>query len=381
MGPIGSFEYTGADGKPVKVNGLQIADVIAQVASLPEKTTELEILIGTPGGLIPVGEAIYNYLLSLRSKYKMTMMQVDDIASIGTVIWFAAENRLAALGINPRTGKDYALQPHNPWRPHTQGDASVHEAEAVKLRAQENRMANFYQEQTGLPLDAIMPIMKADYPFGADKAVALKFATATYEPLKQAAFQLNQPMKPEEKTSMLKGLLSLLAMDDAPGAATPPPAPGAELMNKPVLIDGKAPLDGVYTVKGGVVTAVTAIPAAAPPAGQAPAPAAQAAAATVSFEQLLKDNQKFADALATTVDTALEKQKKDFDAQLVALKKQMKTSHVPAGPEGYNPSTKSEDVKEFNDLHKSGALLALKKSDPDKYQRLHFSRYGVMPNM
>lgn len=374
MGPIGSFEYIGSDGKPVKVNGIQIADVVAQVAALPEGTTELEVLMGTPGGLIPTGEAIYAYLLSIKPKYKITMMQVDDIASIGTVIWFAGQERLAALGLNPRTGKPYAFQPHNPWKPNAQGDASALEAQAASLRVQETKMAAFYGEQTGLSQDAILPIMKADHPFDAEKAVALKFATGTYEPLKHAAFQLPTPMKPEEKSSLLKSFLGLLGMD-APGA----PAPGTELISKPVLIDGKPAPDGVYTVAGGVITAVTPVAPAAPEAGKAPAPAP--AAAPVSFEQFMEKNkEKFSEAVVATVQKALDEQKKAHDAEIVALKKSIKTTHVPAGPEGYNPSTKDEDAKEFDRLHKSNQLLALKKEDPAKYERLHFSRYGKMPN-
>jgi ATP-dependent protease ClpP protease subunit len=373
LGPIGSFEYLGTDGKPVKVNGIQIADVVAQVAALPEQTTQIEVLMGTPGGLIPVGEAIYAYLKGLESKYKISMLQVDDIASIGTEIWFAGSERLAAEGINPRTGREYAFQPHNPWKPNTQGDAAAHEAEAAKLRESENKMAAFYQEHTGLDLNAILPIMKADQPFNAQKAVAMKFATGTYEPLKHAAFQINQPMNLEKKNSIVREFLALLGMDDAPGAPAPAPAPaGGDLMNKPVVIDGKPAPDGVYTIKGGVVTLVAALPAEAPAAGQAPAPAPAAAAF---------DKDKFSEALAVTVEKALAEQKKTFDAEIVALKKQFKTSHVPAGPEGYNPSTKDEDVKEFDKLHKSNGLMALKKSDPEKYQRLHFSRYGVMPNL
>lgn len=375
MGPIGSFEYLGPDGTPVKVNGIQIADVVAQVAALPDKTTEIEVLMGTPGGLIPIGEAIYAYLKSLESRYKITMLQVDDIASIGTEIWFAGKERLAAEGINPRTGKEYAFQPHNPWTPHKHGDAAALEAEAVRLREQENKMVAFYQEQTGLSADAILPIMKADQPFSAEKAVALKFATGTYKPLKHAAFQINQNMKPEDKSSLLKTFLGLLGMDGAPGA--PAPAPAAELMNKPVTIDGKPAPDGVYTISGGIVTAIAPAVPAAPAAGQAPAPAP--AAAQVSFESLTKE-PKFSEALAATIEKALAEQKKTFDAELVALKKQIKTTHVPAGPEGYNPSTKDEDVKEFDRLWKSNGLVALKKEDPEKYQRLHFSKYGKMPN-
>ncbi len=367
MGPIGSFEYLGPNGQPVHVNGIQIADVVAQVAALPEQTSEIEVLMGTPGGLIPIGEAIHTYLLSLKPKYKLTMVQVDDIASIGTVIWFAGDKRLAALGANPKTGKPYAFQPHNPWTPHKQGDAAALEAEAVRLREQESKMAAFYQEQTGLPADAILPIMKADYPFDAEKAVALKFATGTYEPLKHAAFQIPTPMKPEEKSSLLKSFLGMLGMD-APGA----PAPGTELISKPVMIDGKPAPDGVYTIAGGVVTAITPAAPAAPAAGQAPAPAPAPAPVAMTPETLSK-------ALETTLESALKKQKEAFDAEMLALKKQIKTTHVPAGPEGYNPATQKEDADEWNKLHKSNGILALKKEDPAKYERLFFARYGKMP--
>lgn len=42
---------------------------------------------------------------------------------------------------------------------------------------------------------------------------------------------------------------------------------------------------------------------------------------------------------------------------------------------------KAEEADEFNFLHKNGGLLALRRDDPEKYCRLHFSRYGVMPRL
>jgi len=392
IGDIGTFDYLDRNGKVVNVNGLQISDVVAQVSALPPDTKEVDVLIGTPGGNVATGKAIFTYLSSLSSRLKINMVQVDDIASIGTYIWMAGQTRLAAKGINPRTGKEYAFNVHNPWTPHVSGDAAAVAKAANSLQIEETEMAAFYQEHTGIDASGILPIMKADSWFNADKAVALKFATATYEPLQQAAYYI--PMNAQEKSTLVQDFLNFLTGKTKPVAATPAPAapaaapaapasptPGAELLNKPVLIDGKPAPDFVYTVKGGVIVDVE------PPdeesseePAMAQAPAAPAAAqAPVSFDAFLAANkEKFSDAVASTVQSALDRQKKDFEAQIVALKKQIKTPHVP---ETFSPETKAEDAKEFDRSLKANEHVAMKRDDPEKFKRLFYAKYGRIPNL
>lgn len=389
IGDIGTFDYLDRTGKVVHVNGLQISDVVAQVSALPADTKEVDVLVGTPGGNVPTGKAIFTYLQSLSSRMKINMVQVDDIASIGTYIWMAGQTRLAAKGINPRTGKEYAFNVHNPWTPHVSGDASAVAKAATSLQVEETEMAAFYQEHTGIDASGILPIMKADSWFNADKAVALKFATATYEPLQQAAYHI--PMNAQEKSTLVQDFLSFLTGKKvavtppavpAPAApAAPAPAPGAELMNKPVLIDGKPAPDYVYTVKGGIVMAVEPVDeeSSEDAIGAQAKPAAPAAQAPVSFETFLAANkEKFTDAVASTVEAALDKQKKDFEAQIVALKKQIKTTHTPPT---FSPETKAEDAKEWDRSLRANEHAAMKRDEPEKFTRLFYAKYGRIPEL
>lgn len=369
VGPIGKFEYRGK-----VVNGVTVDDVVASVESLPPGTKELTIDVATPGGSIPVGKAIYEYLTSLNSRMKITMRQIGDIASIGTYFWFASPNRVAATGINPFTGKPYQMMIHNPWTPHTDGDATALEARAASLRADETEMATFYSQQTGLPVEAVQPLMKVDSSFDGDRALVLRFATETYQPINNAAL-----MKPEDKKSFLDGLMAnlktFLNLDP------PPPAPGPDpMVGKDVVIDGAPAVDGVYTIKAGKVVTIAPLPAEGGDGGQQQAPPPPA----VSF-----DAKKFEDAFSATLDKALAKQKEEFDAeklalktdfdnQIVDLKKQIKTTHTPVG---YTPENRADLIAEWDRSFKANEHTAMRKENPDRYRLLYYAKYGKEPNL
>lgn len=379
IGDIGSFSYLDRTGQKVDVDGIQVADVIAQVEALPAGTKALDVLMSTPGGAIDTGKAIFTYLNGLSSRIDITMRQVGDVASIGTYIWLAGKKRLAKKGINPRTNKPYGFNVHNPYTPHASGDASKMAQVTTSLQIEENEMAGFYQERTGLAAEAVLPIMKADSWFDADQAVALKFATGIDENLQLAAYHI--PMDAKEKSNLVQDFLNFLTGKTKPVAADPgaPPAPappGGDLSGKAVLIDGKPAPDGIYTVAGGVVTLIAPL-MAAPPAQPAAAPAA--ATPPVSFESMLEQNKdKFSEAVAATVQSALDKQKTDFEAQIVALKKQIKTTHVP---EGFKPEGRADDAKEWDRSLKANEHAAMKKDDPEKYKRLFFAKYNRIPDL
>lgn len=149
-------------------------------------------------------------------------------------------------------------------------------------------------------------------------------------------------------------------------------APPAELMGKPVTVDGKPAVDGVYTVVGGVVTALGEAQAApaTPPAQGTPA-ADPMAAKLQEILALLKAEPKQDDATAAAAT-------KKKDDEIIALKKQLKTEHVP---EGFTPETKADDVKEWDRSFKAGEHVAMRKNEPEKWTRLFYAKYNKMPNV
>lgn len=366
IGPIGAnFTFQGKE-----INGVTLADVVAQVTALPKETTELVIQFDTPGGLVSEGQSIYSYLKSVEHRFVkgITSKQIGDIGSIGTIAWFAGSKRIAAKGINPATKKAYRFMIHNPFMLSAEGDAAELKRHSDNLKLTEDEMAQFYIEQTGITKEGIAPLMKAETFFDGPQAVDLKFATDIYEPQSIAAIHntTNKGSNQMEKTLKEK-VLALLGITVAV-------APPAELMGKPVQIDGKPAVDGIYTVVGGVITQLAEATPAQPAAPAATGAAAPPVAADMQkILALLEAQPKQEKAIAAAVAEATKK----FNAEIMALKKSIKTEHVPAA---FTPETKADDVKEWERSFKANEHAAMRKDDPEKYQRLFYSKYGRTPN-
>jgi ATP-dependent protease ClpP protease subunit len=381
VGDIGTFEYLDSNGKVVQVNGIQLEDVISQVERLPSNTSELVIECGGLGGLIDVAKSIRGYLKSISKRITITTKQVSDLASANTIIFTTGSTRLAIddKEINPTTGKPYFIMVHEPLTPHASGNADKLSGVVTALRLDEEDFISMYNEDTGISVEAIRPLMKAETYLSGSKAVDLKIATATYQSLKQAAHHKpvhNKPNNTMSKISKhaLDAVLALLSDEDkAKVKKALALAPPAELMGKAVIIDGKAPIDGVYTVVGGVITALESVeeegaePTAATPTTAATAAPAPVAAAPVAAAQPAMTSDAIAKIVADQVT-----------AQMTLLKKTIKTDHVPVG---FTPETKADDVKEWDRSWKANEHTAMKKNDPEKYQRIFYAKYGKMPNM
>lgn len=377
IGPIGSFKYQGQE-----VHGVELADVVARVSSLPQDTTELEVQYDTPGGVKDTGMAIYNYLKSIQPRIKVISRQIGDIGSIGTYAWFSGSERIAMKGKK--------FMAHNPWTV-TEGDADSHQRQADSLKQAEEEMIAFYSEQTGITREGIAPLMKAEYAFGDDRAVELKFATSLEEGSLIAAY------KPEFNTmekNMIKGLvdeikafikggnqlammvveleggtkISIDAPDasnligakaytvDATGNPTQVPAPDGDHK----LTDGR-----VVTVAGGAISKI-----AEAPAGEDSQMTALAASVKDLLEAVKSQNQSKDDLKATVKEVVAE--------EIKNFKKTIKTEHTP---EGFTPETSADDVKEWDRSFKANEHMAMKKNDPDKYKRLFYAKYGKLPNL
>src|ERR1700733_1141954 len=77
----------------VKVNKfIQFCTEVCRV----HNPSELYFLIASPGGDVDSGFVLYNYLISLQSKVRITMHNTGMINSIANVIFIAGQKRYAA---------------------------------------------------------------------------------------------------------------------------------------------------------------------------------------------------------------------------------------------------------------------------------------------
>lgn len=267
-GVIGSY----TDEKGQEVKGVELLDVISQVQSQPEVTSFLAHIKG-PGGLVDVGDAIYDYLESLKAKGTGVDTITDgDIGSIATKVFLAGTNRTII------DGHEFFI--HNPWNQPEPGDANSQELQLGILRQKESQLRSFYQQHTKITDVGLKGLMDKQTGMNADQAVALGFATQKITSKKLKALALTNSNMSKENTAQetlaqkiingVKEALGVKAEVKAEGAPT-------ELTGKPVMVDGAAPADGVYTIVGGLVTAVE--PVAATPAEGEPTPGDPAPAA------------------------------------------------------------------------------------------------------
>ena len=192
-GAIGQFQQP--NGK--FMNGVTLLDVVGQVNSAPEGTTEIVVQIESLGGVKEVGDQIYDYLVSLKTKYKIKTEQVGMIASIATKIFGAGDERIAL------EGESFMI--HNPWTI-VQGDATELMNTADALKAAEEDLLSFYVQLTGIPKAGLIPLLNNETEFDAETAVKLKLATSTQKKnkLKIAA------MKSEKLENLLTQFVAFL---------------------------------------------------------------------------------------------------------------------------------------------------------------------------
>jgi ATP-dependent protease ClpP protease subunit len=282
IGDIGSYE----DKQGNLVKGVDLMDVIAQVKSQPEALS-FEVTIDSLGGFCDVGYDIHDYLKTI--KKPVTTIAVNKCASIATVIFLAGSVRTPLCN----------LMIHNPWIGSVSGDADEMERAAADIRAEEDKLIDFYAKATGLEKIALDALMKKEAYIDPEMAVKLGFATkAPTENLTlnkdyKAVARLNEtPMsketkdllskmgetldavksfmagkKPEEKKTPAKALMvpdkdgKNLNITNADGSEIT----GVPVAGNMVTIDG-ALAEGEYvlpslnvsiTVGAGVITAVT----------------------------------------------------------------------------------------------------------------------------
>ena len=378
VGAIGSFKFGDK-----QINGVDLLDIVSQVNSkVSDKTKSIVFKIASPGGVKSVGDSIYDYIVSLKAKYEITTEQIGDIYSIATKIYGAGTHRIALLD-----GKSKFMI-HNPWT-EAQGDSSTMSRVASELKVEEDELKTFYMNLTGVSEEGILPLMRSETFFDAEKAVSLKFATESKTALKIAAYTMNK----NEETKVIGLLDSILSLFKKGNTAIVNMA--AELEDGTSIefatediskLEGveaftmtgegetaaqvPAP-DGVYTLKDGRKVTVASGKVTVVEVAQVEPPADTAAVALAAKIEELTNQIKAQKSEKEEILAAVEK-------KITDLKSQIKSSHVPPG---FKPSDSKTDALAWDTAFKENRIKGMKEADPEQYQRLFFAKYGKMPNM
>lgn len=334
---IGS--YVDESGKLVL--GVELIDVIAQVEKLPPTVDTIEVHIKGPGGLVDVGDSIYDYLESLKKTKVVNTVQDGDLGSIDTKIFMVGQNRVR----DPR----FKFVIHNPWNDPGPGDSNHHAANLEQLLASEDALRKFYTKITGISSEGLKPLMDQETDISPEQSVALHFATSLKQISVMAKIGDKAPTLAQRVAALYKSVTGNEIKAETPKALDIPLADGSVLSvsaeNEDSMVGADAMLNGqpapdrdynsapdeegmsdVISVKGGKVTAVTEQPMAQAPNARIDAIEKSLSQLTDAVAALVEANKAQVQASLKEVEAAQEEKLK---AAIMALKTEIGTTHEP----------------------------------------------------
>jgi ATP-dependent protease ClpP protease subunit len=245
---------------------------VAAQATIAKEGDIVTVLINTPGGLVDEGDAIYDFLTSLKGKGIKVNTEISRLcASIGTKIFLAGDERIIS------DSDEFMI--HNPWG-NPQGDADYLIGYAKELKKVEQDLANFYSEKTGQDVETIAALMRKETYIEAKDAVLLGFATSVRSELKAVAklntikMTTNKPAVDKSIVAKIQRLFKALVDGEQPKALTTTLEDGTEVtieteaaepaVGDVVTVNGESAPDGSHTLadgsvivtEGGVITEV-----------------------------------------------------------------------------------------------------------------------------
>ncbi len=271
----GQIYINGQIGANAGEVGVNLIDIIKQVKTQP-LATSFDVYINSEGGYVDAGYDIYDYLMSLKkSGIVINTIGTGLVASIATVIFMAGESRKL------KAGTQFMI--HLPSGD-VQGTADEIAGYSEWLKDTENKMVKFYMNETGLPDEAIRPLLKQETWLDTATALELNFVTenqvefnavAKYEKLNN---KKNENMTTEDKdwitkqfesfTNLFKGKTKNIMLLDSTGIEVdfPEVADGATpAIGDKATVEGQ-PAEGSFimpslgnatvTFAGGVITEV-----------------------------------------------------------------------------------------------------------------------------
>ncbi len=322
--------------------GVELIDVIDQVVDQKEATS-FNVSIISSGGLVPVGDDIYDYLKDIDKTRPVTTIQKGLVGSIATKIFLAGRIRL----VDDR----YEFWIHNPYKENVAGDADQLRAEADDTEKTEKEIRKFYGTFSSMGDVAMDALMKQETGLTAEQCVKYGFATGKVQ---APVFNIIKTTNMDNNDKGLKEqLLALLGIKETPKKGVQPtkaaiPTGGTEA--KKALIVNLAEGAGKFYVEGEALTEG----AAAFTLDEADQPTAEAVqdgvynldpkgSVTISGGKISKvelpvdpeeEEEEMTEEKIDALVSAKVKEKEDelekkFDALTLALKKEVKLGVQP----------------------------------------------------
>lgn len=345
------------------IKGVDLLDVITQVQDYGPDNKDLTVVIKSPGGYVEVGDAIYNYLESLKAKgYKIKTVGDTLVGSIATKIFLVGDERELL------EGTEFFI--HNPAVNPGLSDANKLAAFAEKVAQVEDNLRKFYAEKTGTDEDVLKPLMDVETSMTPNQAMSLGFATVITEDFQiLAKVKMNVVNEILKKAKAMAGIKAMQELKLADGTVVSVDAePGTDPVGAPI----SAP-DGEHVLEGGKILVVVDGKVAEI---KEPAPAQEPAAN--EMDQLKKDVKALTEAVQMILEGSTLSEKKyeeKLQNEISALKSQITTGHRPATKKVEKNFVAKKDIK-IEDIQAARA-----SGNVELFKELYFAKYGVEPNV
>ena len=155
--------------------GVYADEFIREINEHAEDGKEIRVHINSPGGDVFQGLAIYNFL---ERRGNVTTIIEGVAASMASIVAMAGNNIIMP--------ENALMMIHNPWAIRV-GDAEELKKAAEVLDKMGESLAMIYAKQTGVDIEEIKDLMKAETWMNGNEAVEKGFATMTSDAIELAA--------------------------------------------------------------------------------------------------------------------------------------------------------------------------------------------------
>jgi len=181
-------------------------DVIRQVKALGD-VDEITVNINSIGGIIEQGFSIYNYLKNHPAN--ITTVGRGNVNSIATVIFQAGNKRLLDENL-----QSFVIHNANidPMALGQSVDANMLDVVSKHLRAEEERITQFYSDITKIDNLTLSNLMDKETNLTAQEAIELGFADSTFNDIKAAAkYYINNLEMDKKANTIIESIKNLLS--------------------------------------------------------------------------------------------------------------------------------------------------------------------------
>lgn len=197
----GHIYIIGQIGSDDKIKGVELADVVTKMEQMKD-FDNVFVHINSTGGFVTVGNAIYDYLKSFSN---VSTIAEGVCMSIATKIHLSAPLSKRFV----QAGCEYLI--HNPLFQNVSGNADELMLMAKELEPTQKALEKTYTTETGLSLDAVKSLMKAESKLSDEQIVSMRFASAILPKQELKAVALFDKNKNEKNKFMSNFKVSMIS--------------------------------------------------------------------------------------------------------------------------------------------------------------------------